>query len=129
MGCRDGELSILIVDDAQIAELNEQYLGRSGPTNVLAFPMDTASAPEPIPRLLGDVVISVETAEREGEMGDIAMERRLSQLLIHGILHLLDYDHVASASEARKMEEKGLELEKLLQAETAYADKTGDNRQ
>ncbi len=89
----DAELSILIVDDQQIAQLNQDYLNRRGPTNVIAFPMREGKFTEIAPNLLGDVVISVETAHQEGQRADLSMEERFDQLLIHGILHLLGYDH------------------------------------
>lgn len=69
------------------------------------------------PNLLGDVVISVETAHREGQKADLDMQKRFDQLLIHGILHLFGYDHETTASEARKMEEKTNELLKLIEAQ------------
>jgi len=114
LDCPDGELSILIVDDAQISELNEQYLGRHGPTNVLAFPMDSEPPPDTAPHLLGDVVISAETAEGEADMAGIGRQQRLIQLLIHGILHLFRYDHEGTAADAATMERKSLELDRLV---------------
>ncbi len=113
--CPDGELSVLIVDDPGIAELNREYLNREGPTNVIAFPMyddNTASqAPLPehgenIPHMLGDVVISVDTARKEGGQAGISMEKRFVELLIHGILHLFGYDHEKDEQEALRMEDK-----------------------
>lgn len=68
-----------------------------------------------MPQLLGDVVISVETALLEGKRTGITMEKRLAQLLVHGILHLLGYDHEASEQDARKMEEKSNEILKLIE--------------
>lgn len=62
------------------------------------------------PDLLGDVVISAETAQREGLESGTSMEQRFIQLLVHGILHLFGYDHVNSESEAQKMDEKSIEL-------------------
>jgi probable rRNA maturation factor len=62
------------------------------------------------PDLLGDVVISVETSDREAEEGGIAPEKRFLELLIHGILHLLGYDHENDEAEAARMEEKTREL-------------------
>ena len=112
----EAELSILIVDDQQIAQLNQEYLNRNGPTNVIAFPMRAGRFPDITPNLLGDVVISIETAFREGQKGDLSMEERFDQLLIHGILHLLGYDHEGTKSEARKMEKKAQELLDLIQA-------------
>jgi probable rRNA maturation factor len=110
----DAELSILIVDDQQIAQLNHQYLNREGPTNVIAFSMRQGPFSDIAPNLLGDVVISIDTAQREAQSAGISMQDRFDQLLIHGTLHLLGYDHEHSAAEARKMEEKADELLKLL---------------
>jgi probable rRNA maturation factor len=114
LDCPDGELSILIVDDIQIEELNKRYLNRLGPTNVIAFPMREGRFLNITPRLLGDVVISVEAAVREGELANISMEDRFDQLLIHGILHLFGYDHEESEQDAQQMEKKSDELLDML---------------
>jgi probable rRNA maturation factor len=111
----DAELSILIVDDQQIAQLNRQYLNREGPTNVIAFSMRQGQFSDIAPNLLGDVVISADTAHREAQSAGISMQDRFDQLLIHGTLHLLGYDHENTEAEARKMEEKNNELLKLLE--------------
>jgi probable rRNA maturation factor len=113
--CHDAELSVLIVDDPQITILNTKYLHRSGPTNVIAFPMHTDVFPNISPQLLGDVVISIETAAREGESFGIDMEERFIQLLVHGILHLVGYDHEKSDSQAENMEQKENEILKSIQ--------------
>lgn len=110
MDCPDAELSILIVDDLQITALNKDYLNRSGPTNVIAFPMREGDFPDISPNLLGDVVISVDTTEREARAADIHPEERFLELLIHGILHLLGYDHETDKEEAARMEGKTREL-------------------
>ena len=115
---RDAELSILIVDDQQIAQLNRDYLNRQGPTNVIAFSMRAGRFSEITPNLLGDVVISVETAYREGQNADLSMQERFDQLLIHGILHLCGYDHENTKSEAQRMENKAQELYKIIKAST-----------
>jgi len=112
----DAELSILIVDDQQIAQLNHQYLNREGPANVIAFSMRQGPFSDIAPNLLGDVVISADTAQREAQSAGISMQDRFDQLLIHGTLHLLGYDHEHSASEARKMEEKEKELFEKIKA-------------
>lgn len=114
LGSPDGELSILIVDDPQIAELNKQYLNRKGPTNVISFPMRAGGFEDLNPQLLGDVVISVETAKREAGDAGISTNARLSQLLVHGILHLFGYDHENDEDEARRMEEKSNEMLEML---------------
>ncbi len=110
MGSPDSELSILFLDDPQIAVLNKNYLQREGPTNVIAFPMREGAFAEINPDLLGDVVISLETAEKEGLAAGMSMKDRLGELMIHGILHLFGYDHEASETEAMRMEAKSREL-------------------
>ncbi len=117
MGYPDAELSILIVDDQQIAELNRQYLNREGPTNVIAFSMREGLFSEIAPNLLGDVVISVETAHRQAKDAGLSMLVYFDQLLIHGILHLLGFDHENSESEARKMEKKSNQLLNIIKSQ------------
>ena len=106
----DGEISILIVDDLQIEKLNRQYLNRTGPTNVIAFAMREGEFAEVSPQLLGDVVISADTAAKEAQNCGMSTERRFYELMVHGILHLFGYDHEDSAAEARRMEKKSREL-------------------
>jgi probable rRNA maturation factor len=115
LDCPDGELSIVIVDDVRIAELNQTYLQHTGPTNVISFPMREGDFSQINPDVLGDVVISADTCAREAEGAGISTQDRLDQLLIHGILHLLGYDHVHSESESRVMEAKSNELLALLE--------------
>lgn len=114
MACSDAELSILIVDDSKIEVLNKKYFNRYGSTNVIAFPMRTGQFNNIAPQLLGDVVISIETAAREGKIAGISMEERFVQLLVHGILHLLGYDHEKNKKQAYKMEKKSDEILKLI---------------
>jgi len=114
LACPDAELSILIVDDPEIGALNKKYLHRHGPTNVIAFPMRTGQFKNIAPQLLGDVVISIETAAREGEIAGISMEERVTQLLVHGILHLLGFDHEKNKTQADKMEKKSNEILKRI---------------
>ena len=110
----DGELSILLVDDQQIETLNIEYLNRKGPTNVIAFSMREGQFNDITPNLLGDVVISVETAKKEAHAANISLQNRFNQLLIHGILHLSGYDHEKTHKEAKRMEKKSNELLALL---------------
>jgi probable rRNA maturation factor len=111
----DGELSILLVDDPQIATLNQKYLDRQGPTNVIAFAMREGEFSHLTPHLLGDVVISVDTAAREAQDAGLSRERRFNELLVHGILHLFGYDHEDSEKEALRMEEKSRELLEMIE--------------
>ncbi len=114
MGCHDKELSILFTDDNGIAELNDRYLGRKGPTNVLAFPMAEGPAPMDESVMLGDVVISGDTALRESKELEDSLEDTIDRLLIHGILHLLGFDHTKSDVEAKRMEEEEKRLMALI---------------
>ena len=115
LGSADRELSILIVDDEAIAEMNVAYLGHEGPTNVISFPMQEGDCSGVNPQLLGDVVISIDTAEREGVEGGMTVEERVDELLIHGILHLHGYDHIHDEEEAAAMEARSRELMELIQ--------------
>jgi rRNA maturation RNase YbeY len=108
--CHDGELSILITDDKHIAELNSRFLKRKGPTNVLAFSIRDDDPTQPETLMLGDIVISLDAAMRDAKKAGESLTKMIDRLLIHGLLHLLGYDHERS-EEARKMEE---EMERLL---------------
>lgn len=99
LDCDEKELSILFTGDDHIAELNLNYLERNGPTNVLAFPMSYGSHMDIESVMLGDVVISVDTARRESEAAGESIERTVFRLLVHGILHLLGYDHEKSSED------------------------------
>jgi probable rRNA maturation factor len=110
LDCHNVQLSVLITDDMEIAALNKQYLGRTGPTNVIAFPMREGEFSDIAPELLGDVVISIETTDKEAQESGMELETRFSELLIHGILHLLGYDHENDEQQAREMEDKSREL-------------------
>jgi len=114
LGYPDAQLSVLVVSDDQIAELNETYLNHTGPTNVISFPMQEGPFAEITPGLLGDVVISADTANREAVDAGMDMIERFNQLLIHGILHLVGYDHVNSEKEAAVMERKSNELIEII---------------
>lgn len=107
-------MSVLLVDDPRITQLNETYLQHQGPTNVISFPMREGAHGDLHPELLGDVVISMDTCAREAEMGALSTEERFYELLVHGILHLFGYDHIHSEEEAHVMEAKSRELLALM---------------
>ncbi len=113
----DGEISIILVDDPQIAALNQEYLSRQGPTNVIAFAMREGEFSQISPHLLGDVVISMDTAAKEAQDAGISVERRVDELLVHGILHLFGYNHEKSEEDERRMEDKSRELLELIKNE------------
>ena len=106
------ECSVLLVDDSAMAELNRTYRGVAGPTDVLAFPMAEGRFMSLSAPLLGDVVISAEAAERQARSRQAGFRGELALLLIHGILHLVGYDH-GTAPERRRMWRK---QRRLLQA-------------
>ena len=95
------ELSVQIVDEQESAALNQQYRGKSGPTNVLSFPFD-AVTPEPLP-ILGDLVICAPVVNREAIEQNKPAEAHWAHMCVHGVLHLLGYDH-AGDSDAQVME-------------------------
>lgn len=103
-----------MVDDAAITKLNHQYFGRNRPTNVIAFPMTGEGESLPSLRLLGDIVISTATAKRQAWQAGGRAEDEIFFLLIHGILHLLGYDHEGSHEERIHMENKERELFQLI---------------
>ncbi len=114
LDCHDKELSVLFTDDNGIAQLNERYLGRKGPTNVLAFPMAGGPAPDHCSTMLGDVVVSGDTALRESKKFGESLDHTIDRLLIHGILHLLGFDHTKSQEEAERMEKEEKRLMTLI---------------
>lgn len=99
------ELAIILIDDAGQRRLNRDWRGIDRPTNVLAFPAwePGSSTPANEPLLLGDVTVALETVEREAEEQGKSPADHLSHLIVHGVLHLLGYDHRTDA-EAEVME-------------------------
>jgi probable rRNA maturation factor len=91
--CDDTDIDILFVDDTQIKKLNNHYLKRNNPTNVISFAMTEGEFGEINPRILGDIAISVETAFRDASISHIDLMDEVEFLIIHGLLHLLGYDH------------------------------------
>jgi probable rRNA maturation factor len=110
LGLLDAELSLLLVDDARIQDLNRRYLNRDKPTNVLAFPMREGEFSTLHPQLLGDLVISVETAKRQSNRFGLDEMEMVILLMIHGVLHLIGYEHEGTKKGAREMALKQKEL-------------------
>jgi probable rRNA maturation factor len=126
----DVEVSVLFVDEPTIAELHERFLGESGPTDVLAFPIDeepvrggrspdeggtgpggpvSSEEEETVPVLLGDVVVCPTVAGRQAAERGVPVEDEVALLVVHGLLHLLGMDHVETA-DAERMERRTTEL-------------------
>lgn len=117
-GCPEAELSVVIVDDAEIRQLNRDYLGKDRPTNVISFPMQEGEMAGVPTDLLGDVVISADTAARDAAEAGAPLESEVYFLLLHGILHLLGYDHErGTEAEAEQMEARERELFARIRAE------------
>ena len=118
LGCPEAELSVTIVGDRAIRVINREYLGRDKATNVISFAMQEGEFGAINPELLGDVVISADTAAREAEEAGETFLGRLYFLLLHGILHITGYDHERSGEEeAARMEAKEKEIFSRLQEE------------
>lgn len=104
------EVSILLTDDRGIRGLNRRFRNIDRPTDVLSFPMEDE-------RLLGDIAISVETAIRQAGDFKVSLEEEMARLVVHGLLHLLGYDHVKGGTQAAKMRAKEEDLVKRLRKE------------
>lgn len=113
LGLGEAELSVTLVDDDAMAELNEGFRERSGPTDVLAFSLVEGEHAGFRGALLGEVVIDVEAAARQAPAWGLALDDELARLLIHGTLHLLGHDHEHEA-EARAMRAEEERLWKAL---------------
>jgi len=109
------EISVLFADDARVQILNREWRGQDKPTNVLSFPgedfRDGLAQHEPrVPRLLGDVVVALETTQGEAGAQHKTLVDHLSHLLVHGVLHVLGFDHT---TEEHAGEMEALEVEIL----------------
>lgn len=109
------ELSIALVDDATIAELNRKYRNKAGPTDVLSFSQHEGERAGLAGNLLGDVVISLETAARQARQAHRGLDSEVAQLLVHGILHLIGHDHEQD-DEARVMQRLERRLRRAIDA-------------
>jgi probable rRNA maturation factor len=114
-----GELSLVLVNDAQIRVLNRTHRKIDRPTDVLSFPMHGRQRPARGALLLGDVVISVDTARRQARAERLPISAVGERLLIHGVLHLLGYDHEVSEAEAHRMARRERSLAAAIRANGA----------
>jgi probable rRNA maturation factor len=107
LGTGPVEVSLVLADDATVQGLNRDWRGKDKPTNVLSFAaLDDEDAPqvEGAPLLLGDVILAFETCRAEAEEQGKPLPDHLSHLVVHGVLHLLGYDHEQDEAEAEEME-------------------------
>jgi probable rRNA maturation factor len=112
LGLGDVEVSFLLTDDARIHELNKVYRKKDRPTDVLAFAMQEGEFSELSGGVLGDVIVSVPTAQRQADERGVSLLEEVTMLLAHGLLHLLGWDH-RTAAEDRRMR---AETERLCEA-------------
>ncbi len=110
IGIPDAELSILFVGDRAMRSLNRRYRRKDKTTDVLSFPLRDDQFTHIQPALLGDIVISVPAARRQAAEAGHSFLREIDILLIHGLLHLLGYDHEKNEGEARRMKRKEIRL-------------------
>ena len=110
-GLENAEVSVTLTDDAYIHQLNKEYRDKDRPTDVLSFALNEGDEPEikggPDVNILGDIIISVETAVAQAKDYGHSVEREMAFLTVHGMMHLLGYDHIEEEDriEMRKEEE------------------------
>ncbi|PIR33218.1 MAG: rRNA maturation RNase YbeY [Alphaproteobacteria bacterium CG11_big_fil_rev_8_21_14_0_20_44_7] len=108
----NGEVSILLTNDAKIRQLNNDFRGKDKPTNVLSFPQHSSSTPHLIGGDmggLGDIALALETLQREAAEQEKTLPAHFTHLFVHGVLHLLGYDH-EDDDEQEDMENKEVEI-------------------
>ncbi len=109
---RSADLTIVLTDDAQLHELNRDYLGVDAPTDVLSFPADEDD-PESGVRYLGDILISIPRAKKQAKAAGHPLEAEVQLLVVHGTLHLLGHDHAKVREKARMWKAQAEVMSKL----------------
>jgi probable rRNA maturation factor len=109
---QDSDLSIVLTDEARLQELNREYLGIDAPTDVLSFPASETD-PQTGTRYLGDILISVPRARSQAEAAGHPLESEIQLLVVHGLLHLLGYDHAEPDEKAHMWKVQAQILESL----------------
>jgi probable rRNA maturation factor len=116
---QDFEIVVRIVDETESAQLNEQYRHKKGPTNILSFPFEVPDGFEL--NLLGDLVICAPVVAREADEQGKLPGHHWAHIIVHGVLHLLGYDHIDD-DEAEQMESKEMEILKKLDINNPYTE-------
>jgi probable rRNA maturation factor len=113
LGLKDAEVSVCLVSDAEIARMNESFRKKKGPTDVLSFPAVRRRGPVRLPprstrpaNFLGDIAISPATARRNAKKYGRALPAELQILILHGLLHLLGYDHETDRGQMDRLEQR-----------------------
>jgi len=108
----DSDLTLVLTDDAQLHDLNREYLGVDAPTDVLSFPADEED-PETGVRYLGDILISIPRARQQAEAAGHSLEAEAQLLVVHGVLHLLGHDHAEAEEKTRMWQAQAGVMSKL----------------
>ena len=114
-GLHAAEVSVLLVGDRAMRTLNRRYRGKDRTTDVLSFPMREGRFSRMCRELLGDIVICGPAAGRQARSAGVTLREETGRLLVHGLLHLLGYDHERGGREARRMEEREKRLQEALE--------------
>ena len=115
---KDAEVVIRIVDTDEISDLNQQYRLKTGPTNILSFPFEVPEGVSGL-NLLGDLVVCAEVLQQEAIAQKKPLKDHWAHIIIHGILHLIGYDHI-KAKDALEMEAKEIHLLQQLRIDNPY---------
>ncbi len=110
LGLHDAELSVLFVGDRAMRTLNHAWIGKDKTTDVLSFSMREGKFLHIQPEILGDIVISIPVATRQASAAGHSLAIEIERLLVHGLVHLLGYDHERGHGEARRMKQKEQQL-------------------
>lgn len=114
-GLQRAEVSVLFVGDTAMRSLNRRYRRKDRTTDVLSFAYREGVSPGFAKDLLGDIVISVPCAERQATMAGDPVRKEIDRLLVHGLLHLLGYDHERGGADARRMQDRERTLMEVLE--------------
>lgn len=117
----DSEIVIRIVDEAESAQLNQQYRRKSGPTNILSFPFE--APPGPQLNLLGDLVVCAPVVAREALQQHKKLQDHWAHIIVHGVLHLLGYDHIED-KDAERMESLEINILQQLNIQNPYLEES-----
>ncbi len=118
---RDSEIVVRIIDEAEMTQFNEQYRDKQGPTNILSFPFDV---PEGIESdLLGDLLICAPIIEKESLQQNKIVDHHWAHMIVHGVLHLLGYDHIDKC-DAEEMEALEIKILRKIKIKNPYEEKS-----
>jgi len=113
------EVAVVLANDDFVQGLNKEFRGKDKPTNVLSFPSSLTSDHRPLTSELGDIILAIETIEREAKEQNKTFHDHTAHLLVHGFLHLLGYDHI-DEKDAEKMERKEIKILKSIGIKNPY---------